>query len=91
MAGETDCYTFVGAVSDMIRIRVVETSAHVNETSGTLPARQDISRPNGSFACGQTTAVDLACALEADGNWVLIVGDNSGTKTGNYNVSVTSP
>jgi hypothetical protein len=80
-AAEMDCFTFTGAVGGRFRVRVAETS-------GTLGARDDVVRLDGTTVCAATTNLDLTCPLDAAGTHTIIVADNGGTQTGNYAIAI---
>ena len=77
-----DCYTF-NSVSTTQRTRV-----RVAETSGSLVARDDVARPNGTTVCGATTNLDLTCPLDATGTHTIVVSDNSADQSGNYWIAI---
>jgi hypothetical protein len=81
VAGESDCYTFPGAVGDQIRIRVVETS-------GSLFLATNVQRPNLTTVCANDFNVDRTCTLDAAGTHQINVQDNAGTNTGNYSIVI---
>ena len=45
-------------------------------------------RPDGTTICNNTGAQEDTCSLGPTGNYKLIVRDNSGPNTGNYNIAV---
>jgi hypothetical protein len=78
---EMDCYTFSGVPENEIRVRVAETS-------GTLVARNDLVRPDGTTVCAATTNTDLTCPLDATGTHTIFVADNAGSQTGDYAIAM---
>ena len=81
-AAEMDCYTFSSvSTTQMMRVRVAETS-------GSLVARDDVARPNGTTVCGATTNLDLTCPLDATGTHTIVVSDNAGDQSGNYSIAI---
>src|SRR5262245_15387757 len=80
-ATDVDCYTFTGAASDRVRIRIAETS-------GTLGALMTLLRPNSSLGCSQSKALETNCTLDAAGTWTIQVQDTAGTHTGNYHIAI---
>src|SRR5438477_510852 len=73
------CFTFSAAAGDDHRIRVAETS-------GTLVARVDVVRPDGTTVCGPSS--QRRCQLDAAGTFRIVVGDNAGAGTGNYKLAI---
>ena len=51
---------------------------------------QEIVRPNGTVNCGATTGSPLNCTTDTAGTYVILVGDNAGPNTGNYNISIAT-
>lgn len=75
--GTTDCYTFIGAVNDKIRVIVTPIS-------GNFDPDLEIIRPNGTLLC-ETIFNELTCTLDTAGTHRINV-DGSGT--GNYKIHV---
>jgi hypothetical protein len=81
-AGQMNCYTFSATAGQSV-------DAHLVHTSGGLVPSQEVLRPNGTTACGPTTAVDLTCTLDTTGAYTIVVEDQSGTNTGAYTIKVS--
>jgi hypothetical protein len=71
-----DCFRFSATAGDIVRIRA-------NRTSGSLIAVTQTFRPDG-------TAAPASCCVQIDttGTHTIIVGDLSGTATGDYRISI---
>jgi hypothetical protein len=76
-SGEMDCFIVPAFTGDHIRLRAVETS-------GTLAARVEIFRQNGTPLCASATTTDVTCAVDTTGNLRVIVTDAAGAGTGGY-------
>lgn len=81
-SAEFDCFTFNGALNDMINIPV-------DETSGSLLAYREVLRPDGNTICGPSSLQELSCLLDASGSHTILVSDNNGIDTGNYQIGLT--
>ena len=62
MPAEGDCYTFVGAAGDQVRVRVIRTS-------GNLLANTEVLRPDGTTLCRTPFGGELTCRLDATGTY----------------------
>lgn len=79
VSGETDCFTFTGAVGDTVRVRVIKTS-------GTFGPLTDVVRPNGQ-TCISFVVSEFNCAINSAGIHKILVRDFSpGTRTGKYSL-----
>ena len=75
--GELGCFTFPGAVSDRMRVRITSTS-------GLFVSDVEIYDPDGTTRCS-TIFSDDTCSLTATGQHTLLIG---GSGTGTYNLYV---
>lgn len=77
LTAEVDCYTFDGAMDDLVYIRVIETS-------GDLWGRQEVLRSDGTTLCPSTTDKEQICQLDNNGLQTLIIKGHAGRGEGNY-------
>jgi hypothetical protein len=80
IAAEQDCFSFSANSGESYRVLVAETS-------GSVFAFAEIARPGGLVKCGGVQS-SLTCALDASGQHTIVVGDDDGANTGNYNISL---
>jgi hypothetical protein len=83
MTSEMDAFTFGGTAGSSV---VVE----MTRTSGSFQTEVRIHRPNGTLICSKKSSpsVRLTCALDTDGTYTILAGDNGGNETGNYTISL---
>jgi hypothetical protein len=79
--GGTDCYRFVAAAGDHLRVRVVPTS-------GTIEPNTEMLNPNGTTFCGPSTAIEQSCRVNSSGGQTIFIRDLVGTNTGGYSLYV---
>ena len=82
VSGETDCFTFTGAVGDVVRVRVIKTSGAFNPLA-------EVVRPNGQPCVGATAVDEFNCAVNSAGTHTIRIRDAApGTRTGGYSLYI---
>jgi hypothetical protein len=80
--GETDCFRFVGAAGDRVRVRLIRIG-------GFFDPGAEILFPSGPRLCGESPLDDRTCTLDASGMHTLVVGDMArGMGIGLYRISI---
>ena len=84
-AGELDHFVFTGAVGDQALVRMTSLSTFFGATF-------QVYRPDGSLLCSQTRGnagmIEQVCALDVAGNHLIVLSDDNGTDSGNYNLAL---
>src|SRR5581483_9084001 len=81
-AAEMRCFTFTGAVGDLVRVRDAGASA------GTLVAQAELVDSSGTTACGATTSIQVDCQLTTAGTDTIVLDDHTGTGTGSFDIAI---